>query len=60
MFFRRKTRFLGSWAITKTIAFIAEGRRKFGNGFAWRGLNGCKEWMLKKEARRNKSKDFSN
>ncbi|MEG4628823.1 hypothetical protein QUB56_04080 [Microcoleus sp. AR_TQ3_B6] len=40
MFFRRKTRFLGSWAINKTIAFIAEGRRKFGNG-AWRGLNGC-------------------
>jgi hypothetical protein len=42
------------------MAFIAEARRKFGNGFAWRGLNGCNGWMLKKEARRNKSKDFSN
>ena len=53
MFFRIKTRFLGSWAITKTIAFIAEGRRKFGNGFAFFGFNGCNGWMLKKEARRN-------
>jgi hypothetical protein len=34
-FFRKKSRFLGAWAITKTIAFIAKGRRKFGKGFAF-------------------------
>jgi hypothetical protein len=60
MFFRIKTRFLGSWAITKTIGFIPEGRRKEGKGFAWRAFNQYNGWMLKKEARRNKSNDFSN
>jgi hypothetical protein len=31
------------------MVFIAEGRRKFGNGFAFGGCNGCQE-----EGRRKK------